>query len=303
MQQQEKGILTGVLCAALAVIIWSGNFVVARLVMHKVQPVSLAFFRWATATTILFPFAYKQLITEKKVILKHSLYFVLIALNGITLFNTFVYIGAHYTTATNLALVGTTSSPIMSIILARIFLKEKIGLQKIVGVTVCITGVFFLLTKGVFNNLFHLHFDKGDLWVLAGAFCFAVYNVMARKKPLGVSPVPFLFVVFFIGTMLLIPPFIQEVNINPSIVWTGEIVWCIAYLGLGTSVICFLIWNKAITKLGAGRTALFGNLIPIFSSIEAVILLHEKFTIIHAIGMMIVFTGIIIANWSLFKKM
>lgn len=303
MQQQEKGIMGGVLLAVLAVIIWSGNFVVARLVMSKIQPVSLAFFRWATATVILLPFAYKHILHDRKVILKHSLYLAGAAVSGIALFNTFVYVGAHYTTATNLALIGTTSSPIMSIILARIFLKEKIGVQKILGVAICVTGVLFLMVKGVFGNLIQFHFDKGDLWVLAGAFCFAVYNVMARKKPDGINPVSFLFVIFFIGTLFLLPPFIKESQASNPVNFTNEIFFCILYLGLGTSVISFLLWNKAISKLGAGRTALFGNLIPIFSSLEAVFFLHEKFTIVHAIGMLIIFTGIIIANWSLFRKM
>jgi drug/metabolite transporter (DMT)-like permease len=58
----------------------------------------------------------------------------------------------------------------------------------------------------------------------------------------------------------------------------------------------------AISKLGAARTILFGNLIPIFSSLEAVIFLDEQFTSIHIISMAIVFTGIIIANLSLKKS-
>jgi drug/metabolite transporter (DMT)-like permease len=67
---------------------------------------------------------------------------------------------------------------------------------------------------------------------------------------------------------------------------------------LGASVICFLIWNIAIRHLGAGRTALFGNLIPVFSSMEAVIFLHEDFAPFHITGMLLVCIGIIIANFK-----
>jgi len=70
----------------------------------------------------------------------------------------------------------------------------------------------------------------------------------------------------------------------------------IVYLGLGASVICFYIWNKAIAALGAGRTALFGNLIPVFSSIEAVLLLNEKITSIQVISFVVVVAGLVIAN-------
>ncbi len=68
------------------------------------------------------------------------------------------------------------------------------------------------------------------------------------------------------------------------------------YLGLGTSIISFFSWNYSIKQIGAGRTALFGNLIPIFSSIEAVIVLHEPFTMIHLISMLLVFAGLLLAN-------
>jgi len=74
------------------------------------------------------------------------------------------------------------------------------------------------------------------------------------------------------------------------------LIFAVFYLGVGASVISFFCWNIAISKLGAGRTALFGNLIPVFSSIEAAILLHEAFTKIHVKSMALVFIGILLAN-------
>jgi drug/metabolite transporter (DMT)-like permease len=56
------------------------------------------------------------------------------------------------------------------------------------------------------------------------------------------------------------------------------------------------MWNTAISILGAGRTALFGNLITVFSSLEAVLLLNEKFSWIHIISMLLVFAGLLLAN-------
>lgn len=293
----KKEIYTGIGLAILATFIWSGNFIVAKVVTGKIPPVSLAFFRWLSASLIIFPFAIKQFKYEWKTVSASLHYFFWVALSGIALFNTFVYIGAHYTTAINLALIGTTSSPIMSVILARIFLKESINWMKLTGMIICIAGVLFLLTKGNFQNLFLLHFDKGDLWVLLAAFCFSVYNTLVKKKPAAISPVNFLFVAFSFGTLMLLPFYIWETTYSPAVEWNINILSAILYLGIGASVISFLIWNIAIRKLGAGRTALFGNLIPIFSSAEAAILLHEKFTIIHFISMALVLSGILLANW------
>ncbi len=296
---KNKDIYTGIGLASLAAFIWSGNFIVAKAVNKEIPPISLNFYRWLTASVIIFPFALKKIRSEWNLVNRSWNYLFWISLTGIALFNTFVYVGAHYTTAINLALIGTTSSPIMSIIFARIFLNEKISWMKLAGMLVCITGVLFLLSKGNFQNLLSLHFSTGDLWMLVAAFCFAVYNTLVKKKPAGISPLNFLFVIFSLGTLLVFPFYVWEMNQAHAVNWNTTLVLSILFLGAGASVICFLIWNMAIGKLGAGRTALFGNLIPVFSSVEAAVILNEQFTWVHITSMIIVFAGIILANWQL----
>ncbi len=292
----KKETYTGIGLAVLAAFIWSGNFIVAKAVNKAIPPISLNFYRWLIASLIIFPFAVKKFRAEWKVMKRSWHYLFWISLTGIALFNTFVYIGAHYTSAINLALIGTTSSPIMAVIFARVFLKEKIGWLKLAGMILCITGVLYLLSKGDFRNLVSLQFSKGDLWVLLAAFCFAVYNTLVKKKPAAISPVNFLFVLFSLGTLMVAPFYTWEMSHAPAVAWNLNLVLAILYLAAAASVFCFLIWNMAIGKLGAGRTALFGNLIPVFSSIEASVFLHEQFTIVHVISMLIVFAGIVLAN-------
>jgi drug/metabolite transporter (DMT)-like permease len=297
-----KNIYLGIGLAVLATIIWSGNFIAARGVIKQIPPISLNFYRWLIASIIIFPFAFKQFKQEWKILKQSGHYLFWVALTGIALFNSFVYIGAHYTTAINLALIGTTSSPIMSIILARIFLKEKIGWQKLAGIILCIGGILFLLSKGDLRNLVSFRFTEGDGWILMAAFFFAVYNTLVRKKPPAISSLNFLFTVFSLGTLLLFPFYLWESSTHAPVKWNFNLLLIILYLGAGTSVISFLCWNIAIGKLGAGRTALFGNLIPVFSSVEAAIILHEEFTWIHIVSMVLVFAGILLANFRLSHK-
>lgn len=294
---KNRTTLTGIGLAVLATFIWSGNFIVARKIIKDIPPVTLSFYRWLTASIIILPFAWKYLRAEFGTIKKHLPYFLATGATGVSMFNTFVYIGGHYSEAINLALIGTTSSPIISVILARIFLKEHIGVYKITGMFVCITGILLLLSKGHLENLLSLSFSKGDLWVLAAAFSFSVYNTLVKKKPAAVHPVSFLFVVFSLGTLVLVPFYIQEYNREGGFATSLTNISVILYLGIGASVICFLVWNKAIGKLGAGRTALFGNLIPVFSSLEAVLILHETISWIHIVSFALVITGLIIANY------
>ena len=293
---RSKNIYIGIGLAALAALIWSGNFIIAKALNDKIPPFSLSFYRWLIASLIILPFAIKQFGSQWKLVKQSWLYLFWASLTGIVLFNSFVYIGAHYTSAINLALIGTTSSPIMAVVFARIFLKEKIGWMKLAGMILCSIGVLFLLLKGNFQNLLSLHFSTGDLWSLAAACSFAVYNTLVKKKPAGITPVNFLFVIFSLGTLILFPFYIWELNHYPTVTFSTELIFSVLYIGIGASVICFLIWNIAIGKLGAGRTALFGNLIPVFSSIEAAVILHENFTWVHITSMLIIFAGLLLAN-------
>lgn len=224
------------------------------------------------------------------------MFFLAAAATGISIFNTFVYIGGHYSEAINLALIGTTSSPILAVILARIFLKEKFGVAVVTGMTICIIGILLLLTKGNIKSLVSLSFSKGDWWVLAAAFSFAIYNTLVKKRPATMNPVNFLFTIFLIGTLLLFPFYLYELGTEGSFRLTVSNLSVLLYLGLGASVICFLLWNVAISKLGSGKTALFGNLIPVFSSIEAVLILGERISWIQIGSFALIITGLLIAN-------
>lgn len=167
---------------------------------------------------------------------------------------------------------------------------------------VMLTGIIFLLVRGSWERLTSFHFTTGDLWVLGAAIFFAGYNIMVRKKPPAMSPMVFLFTTFFTGSMLLVPFYIWEVKHTASVEWTGNLFFVVLYLGLGASVIAFLVWNLAITKLGAARTALFGNLIPLFSSLEAVWLLREEVTPFHLVSGVLIVAGLILANMKMRNK-
>ncbi len=296
-------IVQGFLLAIIATLLWSGNFIIARKVSHTISPISLAFYRWACASLVLFPFAYKKVIVELPHFKANWKILSLIALTGIALFNTFVYVAGHNTTAINMALIGTTSSPIFATIMAVVFLKERLGFYRIIGMIICIAGIILLISKGSWEILLSFKFSSGDAWILAGAFAFAVYNILVRKKPVQISALSFLLIIFVIGTLMLFPFYLLEQSIvDNSTQWSTTLISSILYLGIGTSVLAFWCWNLAISKLGAGRTVLFGNLIPIFSTLEAILILGESITPIHFYSGILVIAGLVIANFTFKNK-
>ena len=293
----QKNILSGIILAILAVVIWSGNFVIARGIHNEIPPISLAFYRWTTASLLILPISFNYLKKDFSLLLKSWKLVLIAALTGITMFNTFIYLGSHYTSAINLALIGNTVSPVVSVVLAAIFLKEKLSRAKTVGMMLCVCGILYLLIRGDIRNLFSLRFSAGDGWMVLAALAFSVYSILARKKNEAISFLGFLAATFIAGTLMLLPFYLWESQ-QQTFAWNSKLLYTMLYLGLGTSIISFFCWNYSIRQIGAGRTALFGNLIPIFSSIEAVIFLHEPFTMIHLVSMLLVFAGLLLANWQ-----
>jgi len=246
----------------------------------------------------ILPIGYKKFRQELPLVRKHWKYLLWVAFTGITLYNTFLYVAGHHTPAINLALIATTTSPIMAIALAAIFLKEKISLLRLTGLLICIAGILLLLSQGSLDRLLGFHFSTGDWWLLAGALCFAIYNTLVKQKPRNISATTFLVAIFWAGAIMLFPAYLWELNTTPPVKFDGRLFGIITYLGLGACVISYLCWNAAIARLGSGRTALFGNLIPIFSTLEAVLILDEQIMKIHIISGALVITGLVLANLS-----
>jgi drug/metabolite transporter (DMT)-like permease len=187
--------------------------------------------------------------------------------------------------------------PIVAALLAAYFVNEKLHWKNITGIILGLFGTVYLLTKGQMANILHFQIGSGDLWMIGAGICFGIYIVFVRKKPIGISNNSFLLVLFAIGAILLLPVAAYEMNFVQPIVFNYQLLWIVLYIGIGNSTISYLIWNYAIEKIGAGKAALFGTLIPLLSSIEAVLLLGESFSTAQMVSGCIIITGIVINTW------
>jgi drug/metabolite transporter (DMT)-like permease len=212
------------------------------------------------------------------------------------LFNNFIYIAGHHTSAINMALIGTTSSPVFTILMAAVFLNEPVKRLRVLGLIICTAGIIVLLSQGSFARLMAFRFSQGDWWVLAGSLFFSIYNLLVKRSPSGVSPLTFLLTFFAFGSLMLFPLYVWEHQHSAPVIWNAQLYSIVLYLGAGTSLVAYLCWNAAILRIGSARTSLFGNLIPLFSTLEALIILDEKIHFIHLASGILVVAGLVIAN-------
>ena len=292
----------GAILAITSTVIWSGNFMVSRYAIHLAGPISLAFFRWTIASISMLPFAYVAIKKEWPIFKQNKLYFFLMGLIGIAIYNTLIYTAGHHTTAINMALFGSTVHPVVSALLGASLIHEKLHWKNITGMALSIFGTIYLLTKGDLINILHFKIGLGDLLMIIAGCCFGTYNVFVRKKPSGISNTSFLFCIFTLGSVFLFPAAIFEMKYIQPVVYNIQLLWIVLYIGIGNSTISYLVWNMAIQKIGPGKAALFATLAPLLSSYEAVFFLGETFNKAQITSGLIIIVGIFINTWPTSDK-
>ena len=293
--KNNKPLILGYLFALSATAIWSGNFIIARDLNESIPPISLAFWRWVVAVLILTPFAYKKLITEWEILKKNSLYLSIVSFLGVTVFNTLIYIAGHTTTAINLSLISITF-PVFIVLLSRIFYKEAITMNKIIGILLVLVGVLILITKGEFSKLLNLSFAIGDTWMLLAAIIFALYSILLRKKPTELSVPGFQLSTFILGLIFMLPFFIWQTLSSPPIQFESKTVFSILYVGIFASLTAYILWNKAIEKIGASNAGMIYYTLPLFSGFLAYVFLNEAIGMNHLYSLLLILSGIVIAT-------
>ena len=282
---------SGYILAILAVIIWSGNFVAARFLTH-LTPIEISFYRWFVTFLVLTPFCIKSLIKNIKYIKGIWIKVIIISILGITIFNTFVYLAAHTSNATNMSLLATLS-PIIIAIISRIVWKIKLTLNQKFGLLIVIIGVVILITKGSIEVLTKLKFAVGDLYMLFAVILFAVYTLTLRVRPKEIPQSTFFYLMVVIGIIpLFIAMLFSYINKTANPLDTKSAL-ILVYVGIFPSAFGFILWNMAISKIGAIKASIIYDSIPFFSSLEAVILLKETLLISQVIGGILILLGII----------
>ncbi|MCG6909734.1 MAG: DMT family transporter [Deltaproteobacteria bacterium] len=285
---------TPYLLLTVAPLCWAGNVVVARNIVDTVSPLSLAFWRWTLAFAILLPFAWKQVVRDWSVFLTHWKIFCFFGLTGISMWNTLLYVAVQTTTAINAALMLTVM-PAMIVLISLAAFKEKITPLQMTGLCFSMIGAVTVVLHGRLENLVNFVFVEGDLFMLLAVLVYALYSAFLKSRP-PVHPVSFLLFVIGIGFLGLLPLYVWECVEATAFSFDKAFLFSIAYFAVFPSLVAYFCWNRGVELIGANRAGLFINLMPVFTSIMALIWLDEALHPYHLIGLFLIFTGMALFN-------
>ena len=280
----------------LTTIFWSGNFIVGKAAStYQIPPFSLNFYRWFFAGLILLPFTLKELIEKKKYIFDNIIFFTILGVTSITIFNSIVYYSLYYTQVISGILMISTI-PVWIIFISSILNIEKTNIFQIIGVVFSLTGVIFIITKADLQIIKNLDFNKGDLSMVVAMFSWAVYSALLKSKKYEISQFALLEVVIITGLIFLTPIYFIEMYLGNVIVLGIPFVLTLTYVVFFPGLASFIFWIKGISIIGANRAGVFLHLMPIFGAIMAMIIFNEKFMYYHILGAIFIVAGITLSN-------
>lgn len=287
--------------AISACLIWSTNFIIARYFNAEIPPIALSFWRWFFTALLLLCISHKKIIKNFHQVRENIYSYCILAILGVSTFNSLIYHAGHYTSSTNLSLLISTA-PIWIVILSSLFKSEVMTIPKIAGAILATAGALILLSEGNLSEIREFSFNKGDILVLLAAFVWSIYTIRIDFLPKQTCPISFLFYISLIGTIILLPLYITE-YINTGY-YPFKPIALLTYLYLASfiSLIGLLSWNKAIAIIGPSRVGIVYYTIPIFTSISSTFILQESIYWYHIISFAIIFSGIIISSLPLKKN-
>ena len=279
------------LAAVFAMFFWAGSTVLVRYVREDVPPMGLSFWRTIAAFLLLLPFALGPLRQQSDLIKANWKILLLLSLLLMVGGNAILFLSLQYTIAINAAVINSFE-PIVIVVLAWLIFRDPFSRRQGFGVAVSLIGVLVLISMGSLETLQQMDFNKGDLLVTGAYVSWGLYAVLLRKVPRGLDHRLTLLSLLGMGALLLLPLYLYETSFVRPTVFTWTTVSSVFWLAIFSSVLSILMWNRAISRLGAGRAGLFIHLIPAFTVIMAILLLGEEFQQFHLTGIALIFIGI-----------
>ncbi len=280
---------------ATGALVVSTNHVLGRYVSGEIPPMGLAFWRIAVGALVLLPFAWRDLLLQRQVILRHWKLFFVMSLAFMPLGNATVYLAYNFTTALNGGVIAT-AQPAITVILAWLILKHTINGKQALGIVVAAVGVLVILSRGNPLALSALSFGGGDLLLLLGTTSFAFYTVILRRVPASIGPMLILVVVQMFGMVALAPFYIYEsITYLPMPVTTQSLL-VVAWVGTAIAVVAVGLNNMGVLILGPAKASVGHYLRAVFTAGMAIVLLGETLELFHMIAFALVIVGVVLMS-------
>ena len=132
--------------------------------------------------------------------------------------------------------------------------------------------------------------------MVVAMFSWAIYSALLRKQKFELSHIAFLQAIITAGLIFLLPAYLLEIALGHKLNLHLPFLLTLGYVVLFPGLASFFFWIKGISIIGSNRSGIFLHLMPIFSTLMAIIIFKEKFMNFHFIGAAFIITGIVLST-------
>ncbi len=275
----------------LAVLIWSINAVVSKASATAIDPAAISFYRWFLAFLTLTPFAALPVIRQWKTIRQYWWKLLILGALGMVLYQSLAYYAAHTISATFMGILSSLI-PLLTVVISIFVLRVVPTVGIALGTVISLLGLVWLISTGDPISLLQHGLGCGELMMLIASTSYALYGVLTKHWSIPLPNWQSLYVQITFGVLLLLPNFLltNDVQLN------ANNISLVLFAGIPASILAPYLWIQGVIKLGANTAAIFMNLTPIFTTIIAILVLHEKIHSYHLIGGGITLLGVMLAQ-------
>lgn len=269
---------------------WGFNAVFGRLAVGEVSPMAVVAGRWGCTMLLLLVLAHNNVIRDWPALRPRLGYVAAMGVFGYAVFNGLFYMAAHYTTALNIGILQG-SMPVFVLLGAFLVYRTAVTRVQAAGVAATVFGVVTIGSGGDLHRLAALALNQGDLLMIAACMLYAGYTVGLRRRPQASSLG--LFAVMASAAFLASLPLLAGEIAQGRFQWPTPTGWgLILAIAIFPSFLAQIAFIKGVELIGPGRAGVFINLVPVFASILAIVVLSEPFKPYHAVALALVLGGI-----------
>lgn len=283
------------LVACITVIIWGTTFVWTKLLITAgLSPAQIFTLRFIIAYVLMLGFS---LMWQKRTRHKwfadswsDELLMVALGITGGSIYFFTENEALRFTTATNVSLI-VCSCPLFTLLTHRLFYRsQRLGGKQMLGSVIACVG----MTIVVLNGRFILQLSPvGDLLAFAACLSWAFYSLLMKPALKRYSSVFITRKVFFYGVLTILPYYLFVPGFpSLNVLLQPDVLTNLLFLGCIASMLCFLVWNWCIRRLGAIEATNWVYLNPLATIVAASLVLGEEITPYFLIGSALILLGL-----------
>lgn len=298
MQPEDKARLTGTLCVLAAVMAWGAYFPYAKIVLQKISPASFLIIRLGVGAATLYVlnlYLRKSLVIQRK----DWLFVVLTGAIGIIIHQIIQLAGLRVTSATNTGWILTLNPPVAGI-LGWLLLKEKVSIQKVIGLVIAMFGVALLVSKGHLTQLSLLN-NWGDTLALISIGTWSIYIIMLKSRLKSYEPLAISAFHMLLGCVFFLVvgggQFVRELPTMTVYEWVITVA-----IGILPSGLAYYWWTTGLRYLSVIDISMFLFIEAILASVTGWAVLGEEFTALMGLATAVIIFGVWFAETRRFAR-